>query len=98
MNANNFLPTHLPKQTASRIVSAGRMISAGAITLALMHGASGAAPGESLWKFNADFGVTVVEPVSDLSGNGGVDVLIGSQDDSLYLVEGKGPHAGNQLW
>ena len=64
----------------------------------LACGRASAAPGDQLWRFYADFGVTVVEPSPDLSGNGGKDVLVGSQDDSLYLVEGKGPQAGNQLW
>lgn len=69
-----------------------------ALTLGWMITSGYAAQGDSLWKFNADFGVTVVVPIDDLSGNGGMDVLVGSQDDSLYLVEGKGPNAGNQLW
>jgi hypothetical protein len=65
----------------------------------LCAGIAGAAlPGEQLWRFYADFGVTVVEPAPDVSGNGGRDVLVGSEDDSLYLVEGRGPQAGNQLW
>jgi len=57
-----------------------------------------ASPGDELWRFYADFGVTVMVPIDDLSGNGGKDVLVGSEDDSLYLVEGKGPKAGNQIW
>lgn len=54
--------------------------------------------GDSLWKFYADFSVTVAAPVPDLSGNGGSDLLAGSQDDSLYAVEGRGAGAGSQLW
>jgi|GEM_PF-5958137 len=66
---------------------------------ALSTGRAGAVlPGEQLWRFYADFGVTVVVPSPDLSGNGGKDVLVGSQDDTLYLIEGKGPQAGKQLW
>lgn len=57
-----------------------------------------AAGGDQLWRFYADFAVKVAVPIEDLSGNGGKDVLAGSQDDTLYLVEGKGPKAGNQLW
>lgn len=68
------------------------------LALGLAAGNARAVPGDQLWRFYADFGVTVVEPIADLSGNGGKDVLVGSEDDSLYLVEGKGPKAGNQLW
>ena len=57
-----------------------------------------ASPGDSLWRFFSDYAITVVAPIEDLSGNGGTDLLIGSQDDSLYLVEGKGEKAGAQLW
>jgi hypothetical protein len=60
--------------------------------------AARAAPGDELWRFYADFGVTVVNAGLDLSGNGGKDVLVGSEDDSLYLVEGKGAGAGSALW
>ena len=80
---------------------AGRRLgSAGAgVLLALAAGVSWAAgPGDQLWRFYADFAVTVVVPIPDLSGNGGKDVIVGSEDDSLYLVEGRGSKAGNQLW
>ncbi|MDQ3002830.1 MAG: FG-GAP-like repeat-containing protein [Fibrobacterota bacterium] len=80
---------------------AGRGLgSAGAgVLLALAACVSWAAgPGDQLWRFYAEFAVTVVVPIPDLSGNGGKDVLVGSQDDSLYLVEGRGPKAGNQIW
>ncbi|MBW8886794.1 MAG: VCBS repeat-containing protein [Fibrobacteres bacterium] len=54
--------------------------------------------GDSLWKFFADYSVTTVEPIADLSGNGAEDLLVGSQDDTLYAVEAKGAGAGKQLW
>jgi hypothetical protein len=82
----------------------GRLMPMGkTITLAALAGLSVCAagplvPGDQLWRFYADFGVTVVVPSPDLSGNGGKDVLVGSEDDTLYLVEGKGAKAGSQLW
>jgi PQQ-like domain len=54
--------------------------------------------GEQLWKFFTEFGVSVVQPVSDLSGNGGMDLLVGAADDTLYLVEGQGQNSGKALW
>lgn len=54
--------------------------------------------GEPVWKFFAEFGVKVVEPIADVTGNGGMDALVGSEDDSLYLVEARGTGAGNQVW
>lgn len=54
--------------------------------------------GDPLWKFFADYAVTVVSPIPDVTGNGGPDFLVGSQDDSLYLVEARGNGAGNQVW
>jgi outer membrane protein assembly factor BamB len=66
--------------------------------LALAAAPARAALGDPLWKFFADFGVTVAEPVPDLTGNGGQDALIGSADDSLYLVEARGAGAGFQVW
>lgn len=71
---------------------------AAALFSAGWSGAAPAAPGDELWRFYADFGVTVLAESPDLSGNGGKDALVGSEDDSLYLVEGKGPGAGNALW
>jgi hypothetical protein len=56
-----------------------------------------AAYGDSLWKFFAEFAVTVVEPVPGVSGSG-VDLLIGSEDDTLYLVKSRGAGAGKQAW
>lgn len=71
----------------------------GAFGLAFAHiTAISASAGEQLWRFYADFSVTVVEAMDDVSGNGGKDVLAGSQDDFLYLIEGKGPTAGKELW
>jgi hypothetical protein len=57
-----------------------------------------AAVGDSLWKFYSDFAVTVVEPAPGFTGSGSLDLLVGSQDDSLYLVETKGAGAGQQAW
>lgn len=71
-----------------------RMAAAFALGLA----AHAAATGETIWKFFADFGVTVVEPIADVTGNGGMDALVGSQDDTLYLVESRGAGAGKQVW
>lgn len=58
--------------------------------------AGAAALGEPLWKFFADYAVTVVVPVPGLSG--GNDLLVGAQDDSLYLVKASGSGAGKQAW
>ena len=69
-----------------------------AAALALGLVARAGATGEPIWKFFADFGVTVVEPIADATGNGGMDALVGSQDDSLYLVEARGAGAGKQVW
>lgn len=76
------------------------MLPKGAFLLLLTALASqaGATVGDPLWKFFASRSVIVVEPMQDLSGNGGMDVLVGAADDTLYLVEGRGPKAGNQLW
>lgn len=63
-----------------------------------LAGQAGAALGDPIWKFFADFSVTVLEPIPDATGNGGMDVLVGSGDDSLYLVEARGAGAGNQIW
>jgi hypothetical protein len=65
--------------------------------------ASAAAParaalGDSMWKFFSDFAVTVVEPAPGFTGAGSRDLLVGAQDDSLYLVETKGAAAGKQAW
>lgn len=53
--------------------------------------------GDPLWKFYTDYAVTVVEPVPGVSGTG-TDLLVGSQDDSLYLVKSRGAGAGKQAW
>jgi hypothetical protein len=55
---------------------------------------------ELVWTFTAGAPVTVIEPVADLSdpSNGGQDVIVGSQDDTLYLVEARGANAGGELW
>src|SRR4051812_45549535 len=64
----------------------------------VMAPARAAAMGESLWKFFANFNVTVVEPIDSIAGSGSQHLLIGSQDDSLYLVETSGAGAGKQAW
>jgi hypothetical protein len=56
-----------------------------------------AAFGDPLWKFFTDYAVTVVEPVPGVSGTG-MDLLVGSEDDSLYLVKTRGAAAGKQAW
>lgn len=55
---------------------------------------------EQVWTFTAGAPVTVIEPVTDLSdpSNGGEDLIVGSQDDTLYLVEARGAKAGGELW
>jgi hypothetical protein len=55
---------------------------------------------EQVWTFTAGAPVTVIEPVTDLSdpSNGGQDLIVGSQDDTLYLVEARGANAGGELW
>jgi hypothetical protein len=55
---------------------------------------------EQVWTFTAGAPVTVIEPVIDLSdpSNGGQDLIVGSQDDTLYLVEARGANAGGELW
>lgn len=65
--------------------------------------ASAAAParaalGESMWKFYSDFAVTVVEPAPGITASGSLDLIVGSQDDSVFLVETKGAGAGKQAW
>lgn len=82
----------------SRKVLAAALWALSALCWTAWTGPAQAAPGDELWRFYADFGVTVLTAGPDLSGNGGKDVLVGSEDDSLYLVEGKGPQAGNALW
>jgi hypothetical protein len=57
-----------------------------------------AALGDSMWKFFSDFAVTVVEPAPGFTSGGSLDLLVGSQDDSIYLVETKGAGAGKQAW
>jgi hypothetical protein len=59
--------------------------------------AGAAAFGDSMWKFFSEFAVTVVEPVPDVSGSGN-DLLVGSEDDTLYLVKTRGTGAGKQAW
>lgn len=87
----------IPKPFRFRL--GGNLLRAWPAALPLLAPWAGlAAPGDQLWRFYADFGVTVVVPIDDLSGNGGKDALVGSADDTLYLVEGKGPKAGSQLW
>jgi hypothetical protein len=55
---------------------------------------------EQIWTFAAGASVTVVEPINDLSDppNGGQDLIVGSEDDTLYLVEARGAKAGGELW
>ncbi len=64
----------------------------------LFSSGASALGGEQLWRFYADFGVSVLSPTPDLSGNGGMDLLVGAADDTLYLVEGKGFKGGAPLW
>jgi hypothetical protein len=73
-------------------------LAAALAAAAAPHAPAAAGGGDRIWRFHADFSVTVAEAVEDLSGNGGRDLLVGSQDDSLYLVEGRGPGQGAQLW
>lgn len=57
-----------------------------------------AAVGDSMWKFFSDYAVTVVEPAPGITGAGSLDLIVGSQDDSVFLVETKGGGAGKQAW
>lgn len=59
--------------------------------------AHAAAYGDSIWKFFAEFAVTVVETLPGVSGSG-EDLLVGAEDDSLYLVKARGAGAGKQAW
>lgn len=84
----------------SREAIMGRMKGIGLAAALALGSATGAAAGlgDPIWKFFADFSVTVAEPIPDVTGNGGMDALIGSEDDSLYLVEARGAGAGKQVW